>query len=68
MVVSASVLFVMIATFYFPRMGMLHFIQEFIVFLKRLKMELPYETAIPFLGIYLETAILWKDTRTLQHC
>ena len=29
-------------------------------FLKRLKIELPYDPAIPLLGIYLEKTIIWK--------
>ena len=33
-------------------------------FLKKLKTELPYDPAIPFLGIYLEKTIIWKDTCT----
>ena len=33
-------------------------------FLKKLKIELPYDPAIPILGIYLEKTILWKDTCT----
>ena len=33
-------------------------------FLKELKIELPYDTAIPLLGIYPEKIILWKDTCT----
>ena len=31
-------------------------------FLKKLKVELPYDPAIPLLGIYLEKTILQKDT------
>ena len=31
-------------------------------FLKKLKIELPYDPAIPFLGIYLEKIIIRKDT------
>ena len=31
-------------------------------FIKILKIELPYDPAIPFLGIYPEEAILEKDT------
>ena len=34
-------------------------------FLKKLKIELPYDPAIPLLGIYLEKTIIRKDTRTL---
>ena len=33
-------------------------------FLKKLKTELPYEPAIPLLGIYPEKNIIWKDTCT----
>ena len=33
-------------------------------FLKNLKIELPYDPAIPLLGIYPEKTILWKDTCT----
>ena len=33
-------------------------------FLKRLKIELPYDPAIPLLGIYLEKIIIHKDTCT----
>ena len=33
-------------------------------FLKKLKIELPYDPAIPLLGIYLEKTILGKDTHT----
>ena len=31
-------------------------------FLKRLKLELPYDPAIPLLGIYPDKTIIWKDT------
>ena len=31
-------------------------------FLTKLKIELPYDIAIPFLGIYLEKNIVQKDT------
>ena len=34
-------------------------------FLKKLKIELPYDPAIPLLAIYLEKTIIRKDTRTL---
>ena len=34
-------------------------------FLKKLKIELPYDTAIPFLGIYSEKNVAWRDTCTL---
>ena len=33
-------------------------------FLKILKVELPYDSAIPFLGAYLEETIVQKDTCT----
>ena len=33
-------------------------------FLKKLKIELPYDPAIPLLGIYLEKTITQKDTCT----
>ena len=33
-------------------------------FLKKLKIELPYDPAIPLLGIYLEKTIIRKDTCT----
>ena len=33
-------------------------------FLKKLKIELPYEPAIPLLGIYPEKTIIQKDTCT----
>ena len=33
-------------------------------FLKKLKTELPYDPAIPLLGIYTEKTLLWKDTCT----
>ena len=33
--------------------------------LKILKIELPYDPATPFLGIYLEETIMPKDTYTL---
>ena len=33
--------------------------------LKKLKIELPYDPAIPLLGIYLEKTIILKDTCTL---
>ena len=39
-------------------------------FLKKLKIELPYDPAIPLLGIYPEKTIIQKDTLTqcsLQH-
>ena len=33
-------------------------------FLKKLKIELPYDPAIPLLGIYMEETIIQKDTCT----
>ena len=33
-------------------------------FLKKLKIELPYDPAIPFLGIYLDKTIIQRDTCT----
>ena len=33
-------------------------------FFKKLQIELPYDPAIPLLGIYLEKTIIWKDTCT----
>ena len=35
-------------------------------FLKKLKIELPYDPAIPLLGIYLEINMVRKDTCTLM--
>ena len=32
-------------------------------FLKKLKIELPYDPAIPLLGIYPEKTVIQKDTR-----
>ena len=32
--------------------------------LKKLKIELPYDPAIPLLGIYLEKTVIQKDTCT----
>ena len=38
-------------------------------FLKKLKIELPYDSAIPLLGIYPEKTIIQKDTCTPNvHC
>ena len=38
-------------------------------FLRKLKIELPYDPAIPLLGIYLEKTIIRKDTCTpMVHC
>ena len=34
-------------------------------FLKKLKIELPYDPAIPLLGIYPENTIIQKDTCTI---
>ena len=33
-------------------------------FLKKLKLELPHDPAVPLLGIYPEKNIIWKDTCT----
>ena len=33
-------------------------------FLRKLKIELPYDPAIPLLGIYLEKTVIQKDTCT----
>ena len=33
-------------------------------FLKKLKIKLPYDPAIPFLSICLEKTVIWKDTGT----
>ena len=35
-------------------------------FVKRIKIKLPYDPAIPLLGIYLEKTIIRKDTCTLM--
>ena len=35
-------------------------------FLKKLKIELPYDPTIPLLGIYLDKTIFQKDTCTLM--
>ena len=35
-------------------------------FLNKLKIELPYDPAIPLLGIYLDKTIIQKDTCTLM--
>ena len=38
-------------------------------FLKNLKIELPYDPAIPLMGIYAEKTIIWKGTCTPNvHC
>ena len=34
--------------------------------LKKLKIDLPYDPAIPLLGIYLKKTIFWKDAYTLS--
>ena len=34
---------------------------------KKLEAELPYDPAIPLLGIYQNKAIIWKDTCTPRH-
>ena len=36
-------------------------------FLKKLKIELPYDPAIPLLGIYLEKTIIQKESTTADH-
>ena len=36
-------------------------------FLKKLKIELPYDTAIPLLGIYPEKTIIQKESRTTMY-
>ena len=33
-------------------------------FLKKLKIELPYDSAVPLLGIYMDKTIIQKDTCT----
>ena len=35
-------------------------------FLKKLKIELPYDPATPLLGIYPDESLIQKDTRTLM--
>ena len=37
-------------------------------FLKKLKIELPYDPAIPLLGIYPEKTIIQKDIYPNVHC
>ena len=37
-------------------------------FLRKPKVELPYDPAITFLGIYLEKNIIPKDTPMFIHC
>ena len=41
-----------------------HYGEQYGGSLKKVKMELPYDPAIPLLGIYLEKTIIWKDTCT----
>ena len=41
-----------------------HYGQQYGTFFKKLKIELPYDLAIPLLGIYLEKTKIWKDTCT----
>ena len=36
-------------------------------FLKKLKIKLPYDPAIPLLGIYLDKTLIGKDTCTPVH-
>ena len=36
--------------------------------LKKLKLELSYDPAIPLLGIYPEKTMIQKDTSTTLHC
>ena len=38
------------------------------MFLKKLKIELPYDPAIPLLGIYPEKTIIQKESCTTIHC
>ena len=38
---------------------------EWVWILKKLKIELPYDPAIPFLGIYPEKTLIQKDTYTM---
>ena len=40
-----------------------HYREQYEGSLKKLKIELPYDQAIPLLGIYLEKTLIWKDTR-----
>ena len=37
-------------------------------FLKKLKIELPYDPAIPLLGIYPEKTTMQKESYTNVHC
>ena len=39
-----------------------HYGEQYGVFFKKLKIELPYDPAIPLLGVYLEKNMSWKDT------
>ena len=50
----------------FSLSDLLHSVWQSLVwsFLKKLKIELPYDTAIPLLGIYQEKNIIQKDTCT----
>ena len=41
-----------------------HYGEQYWSFLKKLKIELPYDPAIPLLGIYLKKTIIQKDKRT----
>ena len=44
---------------------MVHLLQDIIwVFLKKLKIEIPYDPAIPLLGIYPEKNMIQKDACT----
>ena len=49
-----------------------HYGKQYGGFLKKnkLKIELPYNPAVPFLGMYREKNMIWKDTCTLNvhHC
>ena len=38
--------------------------KQFAIFLNKLKIELPYDPVIPFLGIYPEKTLIQKDART----
>ena len=44
--------------------GCSHYGEQYWRFLKKLKIELPYDPAIPLLGIYPEKTIIQKDTCT----
>ena len=41
-----------------------HYGEQYWRFLKKLKMELPYDPAIPLLGIHLHKTVICKDTCT----